>query len=307
MDGVFKKAVLGFHQAQVLTYIEQLNQENEQMSKSLLSQIEQLEGDNAALQEENLQIKSKIEQLDLALDESKQLQSQLGDRIVLLTTQINEQKSKLFQSKSETLKAQADSQLLNEELGLYKQKLQSYEDKEFQISTALIDAKTMAKKLVEDGRKSGEAERTRILGSLTGLGMDLDGFSGELVQMSSAISQINANFMEQIRFMSDTVEIYKSQLGTLCTKVSGQISKDNATYQAATAVPAPPKVLSAAPAPPKEEAELPPAPIKEKVADFQPTQPIKPPAHAVYKAVDDRQTPASSLMKSIQKLLGRHE
>ena len=289
MDGVFKKSVLGFKQSQVLTYIEQLNKENEALTADLMGKISSMEGQNTALLAENTQIKSQLAKLDEELYDSKQLQSQLSDRLVVLTNQLNEQKAKLFQSKSDNVKIQSDNELLTREVELYKEKLSVYEEKEQQISNALIDAKQMAKQLVEEGRRSGEAERVRILNSINGLELELGDFSRDLAVVRDEICTITENFLNQLDQLGSTVQVYQSQLGVLSKKVQREIDIDSRIERdPVTAKP----LVEPAPVQQAERITAEEAPVQQEMPKVRPTlQQTK------------KSAPASTLIRSIQKLL----
>jgi len=281
--------VLGFNQSQVLTYIEQLNKENEALTADLMGKISSMESENSSLIAENTHIKSQLAKLDEELTDSKQLQSQLSDRLVVLTTQLNEQKAKLFQSRSDNVKIQSENELLTREVELYKEKLSVYEEKELQISNALIDAKQMAKNLVEEGRRAGEFERTRILTSINGLELELGDFSRDLSQIRDEISTITDQFLNQLDQLGSTVQVYQSQLGVLSKKVQHQISLDS--HAAEEAEKQPEKLQQSAD--PEEKPELTTDAPKVQAPKVRPTvQPAR------------KNTAASSLIKSIQKLLG---
>lgn len=292
MDGVFKKSLLGFEKTQVLTYIEQLNKENEALTADLMGKISAMEGQNEALSAENTRIRTQLNKLDEELTDSKQLQQQLSDRLVVLTNQLNEQKAKLFQAKSDNVRLGSDNDILSREVELYKEKLSVYEAKESQISEALVDAKQMAKQLVEEGRRAGESERNRILSSINGLELELGDFSRDLAAIKDEICDITQLFLDQLNQLGSTVQVYRSQLGTLSHKVQTQIDMDARTDIDCLLKKAEKK---AAPAP-QEEAQ-PVQPVQQSA----PSQPSPQKVNVVQAKKSS--VPVSNLMRSIQKLL----
>ena len=293
MDGVFKKSLLGFEKTQVLTYIEQLNKENEALTADLMGKISAMEGQNEALSAENTRIRTQLNKLDEELTDSKQLQQQLSDRLVVLTGQLNEQKAKLFQAKSDNVRLGSDNDILSREIELYKEKLSVYEAKESQISEALVDAKQMAKQLVEEGRRAGESERNRILSSINGLELELGDFSRDLVTMKDEICDITQLFLDQLNQLGSTVQVYRSQLGTLSHKVQTQIDMD-----ARTDIDC---LLK------KAEKKAAPQQQQKPVEPVQPVQEQKAPQANPQKVnvvqAKKSSVPVSNLMRSIQKLL----
>ena len=293
MDGVFKKSLLGFEKTQVLTYIEQLNKENEALTADLMGKISAMEGQNEALSAENTRIRTQLNKLDEELTDSKQLQQQLSDRLVVLTGQLNEQKAKLFQAKSDNVRLGSDNDILSREIELYKEKLSVYEAKESQISEALVDAKQMAKQLVEEGRRAGESERNRILSSISGLELELGDFSRDLATMKDEICDITQLFLDQLNQLGSTVQVYRSQLGTLSHKVQTQIDMDARTDIDCLLKKAEKKAAPQQEQKPAESVQ----PVQEQKAPQANPQKVN-----VVQAKKSS-VPVSNLMRSIQKLL----
>ena len=297
MDVGFKKSVIGFDKKQVLDYIEQLNRENQQMSNDLMDQISQIEGERDQLQQENSEIKAKLTQLDEGLQQSKELQKQLSDKVVMLNAQINDQRQKLVESKVETQQAKNENNILTEQVRQYQQQLKEYEDREFEISTALIDARAMAKNLVAQGRSQGEQERVRILESLSGLGMDLNQLSADILKVSGEVKSTTDALMDKLSMMNDTVQIYRSQLANLSGKIGEDKKRDERLYQAQEQSQ-----------PPKQEAPVAPKqpPVQEPITvpEFvKPPRPAQRPSQ-VSSSVRVNTQDNGNIIKNIKKMLG---
>ena len=155
MDGLFKSAIGGFRKADVLAYIEQLNAENQKASSELLSRIDELEGETHTLRDENAALRERIDSLDGLLEQEREGAKELGEKVVFLNSQINAQRDKLSRSDLEIHGLHSERDELQEMVRQYQEKLKGYEERQGEISGALVEAKRMAADLVRQGKRQG--------------------------------------------------------------------------------------------------------------------------------------------------------
>ena len=187
MDGQFRSAVMGFHKKDVIAYLEKLNDQNDAMKAQLLERIDALDGEKQQLVEENAVIHDRLTSLDDMLTQQKQKTKELGDKVILLSSQVNQQRDKLGQQDRDLQQVQGERDELTAMVHQYEDKLKDYEEKEFEISTALVDAKIMAGNLVRQGRQQAEQQRRQILAGIEVLGGEMLSFQQELGQISSTV------------------------------------------------------------------------------------------------------------------------
>ncbi|MGN8938878.1 hypothetical protein [Bittarella sp. HCP28S3_D9] len=285
MDGLFKSAIGGFRKADVLAYIEQLNAENQKASSELLSRIDELEGETHALRDENAALRERIDSLDGLLEQEKEGAKELGEKVVFLNSQINAQRDKLSRSDLEIHGLHSERDELQEMVRQYQEKLKGYEERQGEISGALVEAKRMAADLVRQGKRQGREERDRAFSELESLSRDMGQLGDQVAGLSETLRAAAAQMQGNLRRMEDTVELYQLRLGEMRAQLGGG------------------KVPAAAPPPPKEAI---PAPAKgeepppKKAAPVQPEPPLCRERPVLVSAGGQ----AGGLLKTIAKLLG---
>lgn len=276
MDGQFRSAVMGFHKKDVITYLEKLNDQNDAMKAQLLERIDALDGEKQQLVEENAVIHDRLTSLDDMLTQQKQKTKELGDKVILLSSQVNQQRDKLGQQDRDLQQVQGERDELTAMVHQYEDKLKDYEEKEFEISTALVDAKIMAGNLVRQGREQAEQQRRQILAGIEMLGGEMLSFQQELGQISQTVSDTASELQRRLDAMGDTIQLYRDRLQQL----------DAATAPLPESAPAP----AAAPQPNRENVR-PAAPYGGQVRH-----------NRMYTSVK-KQPPASGLLRSIGRML----
>lgn len=284
MDGLFKSAIGGFRKADVLAYIEQLNAENQKASSELLSRIDELEGETHALRDENAALRERIDSLDGLLEQEREGAKELGEKVVFLNSQINAQRDKLSRSDLEIHGLHSERDELQEMVRQYQEKLKGYEERQGEISGALVEAKRMAADLVRQGKRQGREERDRAFSELESLSRDMGQLGDQVAGLSETLRAAAAQMQGNLRRMEDTVELYQLRL----EEMRGQLGGGKAP-----AAPPPPK--EAIPAPAKGE-EPPP----KKAAPVQPEPPLCRERPVLVSAGGQ----AGGLLKTIAKLLG---
>ncbi|MCQ4949717.1 hypothetical protein [Bittarella massiliensis (ex Durand et al. 2017)] len=285
MDGLFKSAIGGFRKADVLAYIEQLNAENQKASSELLSRIDELEGETHALRDENAALRERIDSLDGLLEQEKEGAKELGEKVVFLNSQINAQRDKLSRSDLEIHGLHSERDELQEMVRQYQEKLKGYEERQGEISGALVEAKRMAADLVRQGKRQGREERDRAFSELESLSRDMGQLGDQVAGLSETLRAAAAQMQGNLRRMEDTVELYQLRLEEMRAQLGGG------------------KVPAAAPPPPKEAI---PAPAKgeepppKKAAPVQPEPPLCRERPVLVSAGGQ----AGGLLKTIAKLLG---
>lgn len=285
MDGLFKSAIGGFRKADVLAYIEQLNAENQKASSELLSRIDELEGETHALRDENAALRERIDSLDGLLEQEKEGAKELGEKVVFLNSQINAQRDKLSRSDLEIHGLHSERDELQEMVRQYQEKLKGYEERQGEISGALVEAKRMAADLVRQGKRQGREERDRAFSELESLSRDMGQLGDQVAGLSETLRAAAAQMQGNLRRMEDTVELYQLWLEEMRAQLGGG------------------KVPAAAPPPPKEAI---PAPAKgeepppKKAAPVQPEPPLCRERPVLVSAGGQ----AGGLLKTIAKLLG---
>lgn len=285
MDGQFRSAVMGFHKKDVIAYLEKLNDQNDAMKAQLLERIDALDGEKQQLVEENAVIHDRLTSLDDMLTQQKQKTKELGDKVILLSSQVNQQRDKLGQQDRDLQQVQGERDELTAMVHQYEDKLKDYEEKEFEISTALVDAKIMAGNLVRQGRQQAEQQRRQILAGIEVLGGEMLSFQQELGQISQTVSDTASELQRRLDAMGDTIQLYRDRLQQL----------DAATAPLPESAPAPaaepgPSQPSAAPQPNRENVR-PAAPYGGQVRH-----------NRMYTSVK-KQPPASGLLRSIGRML----
>ncbi|MBC2872335.1 hypothetical protein H7271_12135 [Bittarella massiliensis] len=284
MDGLFKSAIGGFRKADVLAYIEQLNAENQKASSELLSRIDELEGETHALRDENAALRERIDSLDGLLEQEREGAKELGEKVVFLNSQINAQRDKLSRSDLEIHGLHSERDELQEMVRQYQEKLKSYEERQGEISGALVEAKRMAADLVRQGKRQGREERDRAFSELESLSRDMGQLGDQVAGLSETLRAAAAQMQGNLRRMEDTVELYQLRLEEMRAQLGGG---------KVPAAPPPPK--EAIPAPAKGE-EPPP----KKAAPVQPEPPLCRERPVLVSAGGQ----AGGLLKTIAKLLG---
>ena len=285
MDGLFKSAIGGFRKADVLAYIEHLNAENQKTSSELLSRIDELEGETHALRDENAALRERIDSLDGLLGKEKEGAKELGEKVVFLNSQINAQRDKLSRSDLEIHSLHSERDELQEMVRQYQEKIKGYEERQGEISSALVEAKRMAADLVRQGKRQGREERDRALSELESLSREMGQLGDQVAGLSETLRAAAAQMQGNLRRMEDTVELYQLRL----EEMRGQISGGKTPV-----APSPPP-KAAPPAPPKGE-EPPP----QKAAPVRPEPPLCQERPVLVSAGSQ----AGGLLKTIAKLLG---
>lgn len=285
MDGLFKSAIGGFRKADVLAYIEQLNAENQKASSELLSRIDELEGETHALRDENAALRERIDSLDGLLEQEREGAKELGEKVVFLNSQINAQRDKLSRSDLEIHGLHSERDELQEMVRQYQEKLKGYEERQGEISGALVEAKRMAADLVRQGKRQGREERDRAFSELESLSRDMGQLGDQVAGLSETLRVAAAQMQGNLRRMEDTVELYQLRLEEMRAQLGG----------GKVPAPAPPPPKEAIPAPAKGE-EPPP----KKAAPVQPEPPLCRERPVLVSAGGQ----AGGLLKTIAKLLG---
>ncbi|MCB5941266.1 hypothetical protein LJB68_06835 [bacterium 210820-DFI.6.52] len=289
MDGLFKSAIGGFRKADVLAYIEQLNAENQKASSELLSRIDELEGETHTLRDENAALRERIDSLDGLLEQEREGAKELGEKVVFLNSQINAQRDKLSRSDLEIHGLHSERDELQEMVRQYQEKLKGYEERQGEISGALVEAKRMAADLVRQGKRQGREERDRALAELESLSREMGQLGDQVAGLSETLRTAAAQMQGNLRRMEDTVELYQLRL----EEMRGQLSGGKVPVIAPAVAPPPPK-------------EAPPAPAKGEEPPPKKAAPVQsePPLCRERPVLVSTGGQAGGLLKTIAKLLG---
>lgn len=196
---IFKTSAFGgFQKAAVLSYIDQLNADNQKLKAELDEKV-------AALEAQVVELKEQLptEEEKAAAEEASKQQQQKTQELTELTDRLNleiARQQKLLAEKDEEIQKlgeQARKSQFQAETNLFK--AQKYDEVAMKVGTLVVDAKQQAEKIIEQAREEAHAITREKEERLEKMNEDF-------LQFKQNVEQLRAELRETLELLDGKLE-----------------------------------------------------------------------------------------------------
>jgi cell division septum initiation protein DivIVA len=198
-DVIFKtKAFGGYNKEEVMTYINRLISEKEELesklkeltelNNNLKTEVEEQKNETNTLEQENLKLVEKVdftaktvEQLKGEVAAAESEKEKQAIEILKLTNELNEIKNK-------SVLSEEDAEILKTENLKLKTECEKLKAMEQQVGAAMLDARLRSDELVKEAEEKAELVRKDVYDAIGDTALKIDELSGGIAEIASSFT-----------------------------------------------------------------------------------------------------------------------
>lgn len=195
---IFKTSLSGFNKREVLDYIDELTRSSKAAVTDLEKKMEDMQRENAAYLQQQEDHLRQLNEMTQALQEKSSKETELNAMLSSLNEELHKQQGILREKEMVIAGQENRIQQLRQRSEALEEKNRKYDEAAGQIGQAILDAKAIAKKIVEDANDRAGLVSEKAKETVGYIFSDITAFQGEMDVLKKSVRDTFLSINEQI-------------------------------------------------------------------------------------------------------------
>lgn len=195
---IFKTSLSGFNKREVLDYIDELTRSSKAAVTDLEKKMEDMQRENASYLQQQEEHLRQLNEMTQELQEKSSKESELNAMLSSLNEELQKQQGILREKEMVIAGQENRIQQLRQRSEALEEKNRKYDEAAGQIGQAILDAKAIAKKIVEQANDRAGLVSEKAKETVGYIFSDITAFQGEMDVLKKSVRDTFLSINEQI-------------------------------------------------------------------------------------------------------------